>query len=67
MEYTVVVSKAGGAFRVDFEKSAEVLCELVGSHLAKGWVPQGGVCFVTGPSGQKNLLQALTREGRRGQ
>ena len=36
MEYKVVASKAGGAFRVDFEKSAEVLSERVSAHLAKG-------------------------------
>ena len=51
-----------------FAKSADALSEQVRAHLAKGWHPQGGVCFARSPgSSRPYMLQALVREGRRGQ
>ena len=69
MEYTVVVEKAGAGWKgTGFAKSADALSEQVRAHLAKGWHPQGGVCFARSPgSSRPYLLQALVREGRRGQ
>ncbi len=53
MEYKIIWIKIG----LSFDKAVEKLSHDINGELAKGWSPQGGVCY----DGKGFIFQAVTK------